>query len=79
MGKRLTPAERKAKWDEPMPRVEPEKEEKLDLPKVLQGVKMRPVFIPEGSPQRSWVGDWETNTADMARQVAREFQRWLEL
>ena len=41
--------------------------------------KMRPVFIPDGFSQRSWVGDWETNTADMARQVAREFQRWLEL
>lgn len=41
--------------------------------------KLRPVFVPNGSTQRSWVGEWETSTADLARQVAREFQRWLEL
>ena len=39
--------------------------------------KFRPVFFAD-TPNMSYVGDWENNTADIAKQVAREFQRWLE-
>jgi hypothetical protein len=41
------------------------------------GTRFRPVFFCS-KPSDSYVGDWENNTADLARQVAREFQRWLE-
>lgn len=39
--------------------------------------RIRPVFFCE-TPSRSYVGDWENNTADLSRQIAREFQRWIE-
>lgn len=44
----------------------------------LVAERVRPVFLPNGSGAQSWVGDWENNSADLARQVAREFQRWFE-
>lgn len=39
---------------------------------------LRPTFVPDNKAQNSWVGEWETNTADLARQVARAFQDWTE-
>jgi hypothetical protein len=40
--------------------------------------RFRPVFFCS-IPSRSYVGDWENNTTDLTRQIAREFQRWLEI
>ena len=42
----------------------------------LEDERCRAHFVIDGLPRDSWVGDWETSHADLAKNVAREAQGW---
>ena len=41
--------------------------------------RYRPVFIPNGMSNQSWVGEWTSRLDDLSKQVAKEFSQWVTL
>ena len=49
---------------------------KLEVIVEQQDGRARPMFVPDGRVNMSWVGDWETDDQALVEQVAKAFQDW---